>query len=110
MTVFFETWGADMTAVDNYMKLNIENYQQFCDSAQWAFQFGVFEVFVQVDVNECLLGLFGTETNNTDDCSWNTSYINLPIYKYDFSDIKYGGVFFQGCEEPIPDYEDQTVI
>ena len=71
---------------------------------------GKVRTYFEVDVNECFLGLVGATTNKTDDCAWDTYYVNHPLINLSLSNYASGGAYLSGCDGGIPDYDDETII
>ena len=89
--VFFDLDGAKMTFFDSYSRFDVVNYADWCTAAAWFLEMVRFKLFVQVDVNECLIGLVGAFTDDTADCDWSTYYINHPFFDYDAWDMDFEG-------------------
>ena len=51
-----------------------------CAAGQWLLDVARASLLFQLDVNECIWGLFGSITSDTEDCDWGTYYINQPIW------------------------------
>ena len=79
LNVFFDVYPVRCTFFDNYMRVDIVNYKDFCDSAKWYLDITRFLLYFEIDVNECMFGLVGAFTGSTMDCRWSTYYINHPI-------------------------------
>ena len=79
INVFFDAWPVRMTFFDNYMRVDIVNYKDFCDAAKWYLDVTRFMLYFEIDVNECMFGLVGAFTGTTVDCEWATYYINHPL-------------------------------
>ena len=76
LTLFLDLWVAKVTA-DSYMRYDVVNHNNdMCASGQWLLDVARASLFFQLDVNECIWGLFGSITSDTEDCSWGTYYIN----------------------------------
>ena len=71
-----------MTFFDNFMRYDIVNYKDFCDTAKWFLKLARFNLFAQIDINECLFGLIGAFTDKPKYCNWSTYYINHPLFKW----------------------------
>ena len=83
LTLYGDVWLAKITFFDNYMRMDIVNYNDFCDAMQYLIETLKFAFLFQVDVNECIFGLVGAITSTTQDCQWSTYYINHPIFQWD---------------------------
>ena len=57
--VFFDVMPVKMTFFDWYMMVNIVEYKDFCTAAMWELDITRFQLFLEVDVNECNWGLIG---------------------------------------------------
>ena len=77
--VFFDVWPVRCTFFDNYMRVDIVNYKNFCAASKWSLDITRFMLFFEVDVNECMFGLVGAFTGSILDCNWSTYYINHPL-------------------------------
>ena len=76
LTLFLDLWVAKFTA-DSYMRYDIVNHDNdMCAAGQWLLDVARASLLFQLDVNECIWGLVGSITSDTDDCSWGTYYIN----------------------------------
>ena len=63
-------------------------------------------MYTQLDVNECLIGLIGQFTDETDDCIWSTYYVNHPLFDYNIWYPRLSGpVFPDLCGDHIPAYD-----
>ncbi len=103
VTLFADLWLGKATA-ENYLSYDIVNYQDFCLAGQWLVDLLRASLLFQVDVNECVWGLVGSITSDTQDCDWATYYINQPFL--DFKLLEgYGGELYNTCEVPIPEYD-----
>ena len=103
---FFDLWGAKVMFFDNYMRYDIVNYKDFCDTAGWLAEVARFMIFLQIDVNECLFGLIGAFTDDVEDCDWSTYYINHPLLNVDiWPEGEWEGRYWdEGC-----DYDDGNI-
>ena len=100
--LFFDIWGAKATFFDNLMRYDIVNYTDFCIAGQWAINFVKMQLFTQIDVDECLIGLIGALTTDTADCKWSTYFIDFPFVDLSFVDESYGGPLYNyECPEDI---------
>ena len=90
---FLDVWGAKWTFFDNYLRYDIINYGDFCNAAQWFLEIARVQFFMEVDVNECLYGLFGTldENETAEECDWATYYIDHPFWDLDLWDESFRG-------------------
>ena len=79
---FFDLWPVRVTWLDNYIQFDIVNYESWCTASHWYLDTFLMQLFTQLDVNECLIGLVGQFTSNTDDCIWSTYYVNHPLFNY----------------------------
>ena len=75
VTVFFDVWLSKITA-DHYIRYDIVNYGDYCQAGQWLLDIMRASLLFQLDVNECVWGLVGSITSDTEDCEWGTYYIN----------------------------------
>ena len=75
VTIFFDLWLSKITA-DHYIRYDIVNYRDYCQAGQWLLDILRASLLFQLDVNECVWGLVGSITSDTDDCTWGTYYIN----------------------------------
>ena len=67
--LFLDVWGANMTA-DNYLRYDIIDYGDFCQTAQWNLLVAKIQTYFEIDVNECLYGIIGSLTGYSNDCYW----------------------------------------
>ena len=58
-TLFFDVMPVKMTFFDWYMKFNVVDYSNFCTAAMWELDVTRFQLYFEVDVNECNWGLIG---------------------------------------------------
>ena len=80
ITLFLDLWLSKVTA-DSYMRYDVVNHDNdMCAAGQWLLDVARASLFFQLDVNECIWGLFGSITSDTEDCAWGTYYINEPIW------------------------------
>ena len=82
LTLFADVWLAKVTFFDNYLRMDVVNYNDICDAMQWIIDVLRIQFLFQLDVNECVWGLVGQITDSTQDCNWSTYYINHPIYDW----------------------------
>ena len=68
LTLYGDIWITKVTFFDNYMRMDIVNYNDFCDAMQYIIDVLRFQFLFQLDVNECIWGLVGQITGNTQDC------------------------------------------
>ena len=61
---------------DHYIRYDIVNYGDYCQAGIWLLDILRASLLFQLDVNECVWGLVGSITSDTDDCTWGTYYIN----------------------------------
>ena len=102
-TLFGDLWLGKATA-ENYLSYDIVNYQNFCMAGQWLVDLMRASLLFQIDVNECVWGLVGSITSDTQDCDWATYYINQPFLDFKLLD-GFGGELYNSCENPIPEYD-----
>ena len=79
--VFLDLWAGKATA-ESYLRYDIVNYGGFCNAAQYLVDLARASLLFQIDVNECVWGLVGSLTSDTQDCTWGTYYINQPFVDY----------------------------
>lgn len=108
--MFFDLWGAKYTVMDNYMRYDVVNYGDYCQAAQWFLELARFQTFLQMDVNECLYGLIGSITDDTNDCEWATYYINHPLFDVNFYDYNRQGEWMTSNCGEVPNYDKATVL
>ena len=77
---------------------DIVNYQDFCMAGQWLVDLMRASLLFQIDVNECVWGLVGSITSDTQDCDWATYYINQPFLDYKLLD-GFGGELYNIKDE-----------
>ena len=104
VTVFLDLWLSKFT-IDSYLRYNVVNYGDFCRAGTWLLDIARASVLFQLDVNECVVGLVGSITSDTEDCEWGTYYINQPIFDYSpFFDTATGDIYPNSCGVDIPVY------
>ena len=104
LTLFLDLWASKFT-VDSYLRYDIVNYGDFCQAGTWLADFMRASVLFQLDVNECVWGLVGSVTSDTEDCEWATYYVNQPIYDFSpFFDTMNGELYPNSCGDRIPIY------
>lgn len=104
LTLYLDLWLSKLTA-DNYVRYDIVNYGDFCTSGNWLLDVARASLLFQIDVNECVWGLVGSITSDTEDCKWGTYYINQPIWDAKpFMESMGGAIYPSTCPEPIPEY------
>ena len=103
--LFLDLYLGKATA-DNYVRYDVVNYGDFCAAGQWLVDMVRASLLFQIDVNECVWGLVGSLTNNTQDCDWGTYYINQPFLDYQpVSETMEGDLYPSTCGESIPTYD-----
>lgn len=75
ITVYADVWLTRFM-MDSYQRIDIINYKNFCVAGSWLLDVLRFSLLYQIDVNECVWGLVGAITNDSEDCEWGTYYIN----------------------------------
>jgi len=104
--IFFDVWGVRCTFFDNYMRVDIVNYGDFCAAAKWFLDITRFQLYTQIDINECLFGLVGQFTNDTQDCDWSTYYINHPLLDFDVWEKQRSGDIYANTCGYVPPYDN----
>ena len=106
LTLFLDLWLTKVTA-DSYMRYDIVNHDNdMCAAGQWLLDIARASLLFQLDVNECIWGLFGSITSDTEDCAWGTYYINQPIWDAQpFFEQTSGMLYPNTCDEDIPKYD-----
>ena len=103
LTVFVDIWLSKVT-FDNYLRYNITKYSDPCAAGNWFLDVARVSYRFELDVNECVWGLIGSLTNNTQDCEWGTYYIDKPLFNFQpFLETKTGSVY-STCDGEIPVY------
>ena len=105
LTFFLDLWITKVTFFDNYLRVDIVNYNDFCDAMQYLIDVLRFQLLFQLDVNECLWGLVGSLTNSTQDCEWSTYYTNHPILDWNPSYEGLQGYMFPNKCGDVPRYD-----
>ena len=101
--VFLDLW-LGKGSVDSYLRYDIVNYGDFCLAGSWMLDLLRASLLFQIDVNECVWGLIGSLTDDTQDCSWGTYYINQPFLDFQPIHKSLTGQVVNTCKEPIPIY------
>jgi len=106
ITLYLDLWLSKITA-DSYLRYDVIQYGDFCNAGNWLLDVARASVLFQLDVNECIWGLIGSITSDTDDCAWGTYYINQPIWDYQpFFESMTGELYPSSCgDEPVPVYD-----
>ena len=103
--IFLDLWLGKATA-ENYLRYDVVNYGDFCNAAQYLIDLARASLLFQIDVNECVWGLIGSLTSDTQDCEWGTYYINQPLIDYQpFKEQMKGELLGNSCGGPIPQYD-----
>lgn len=103
--VYLDLYVAKAT-VDHFMRYDIIEYSDFCNAAVWLLDVARASLLLQLDVNECVWGLLGVLTDSTEDCRWNTNYINQPVWDaMPWFDQMGGEIFKQDCLDSVPLYD-----
>ena len=105
LTFYGDIWITKVTFWDNYLRVDIVNYNDFCDAMQYLIDVLRFQFLFQLDVNECYWGLVGELTDSTQDCSWSTYYINHPIFDWNPSYKGLQGWMFPNKCGDVPRYD-----
>lgn len=82
LSLFGDVWLAKVNFWDNYLRVDIVNYNDWCNAMQYIIDVLRFEFLFQLDVNECSWGLVGQVTDSTQDCTWTSYYINHPLFEW----------------------------
>lgn len=96
--VFLDIWGAEITFADFMARFDVETYTDGCVAAKWYADIARIQVFTQVDVNECLIGLIGALVDETTDCTWSTYYISHPVFDWDIYEEDWVGIWSRKSE------------
>ena len=104
INVYFDVWPVRCTFFENYMRVNIVEYKDFCDATHWFLDITRFMLFFEIDVNECMFGLIGAFTTGTMDCDWSTYYINHPLVDLAVTIPQMKGEIFTNTCGEIPPY------
>lgn len=104
ITLYADAWLTRFL-IDSFLRMDIVNYSDFCTAGTWFLDVLRFSILYQIDVNECVWGLIGAITDDSQDCEWGTYYINQPLFDWQpVLETSTGGLWQNTCGEPIPDY------
>ena len=93
LNLFFNVNGFQYTPGIYTAKVDVVNYNQFCQSAGWTAKGVSLSIKSQFDVDECALGLGGLFINQPFDCTWQNYFINYPIYDISYPGLQWNGTY-----------------